>query len=129
MLLSMERRDNEPKRRDVASVYCLEASHFFPTLTHSSAGILTHTRRSPLLRPPTTLPPLPPPVFPHSNQSSVPVSHIPHHAVVHSPLFISAPREFNFCVARPRLVPVVGLFRPCEPIRCPSGCVSLPIAS
>ena len=78
-------------------------SFFYPTLTHPC----THPCHNPLLRPPTTSPPLPPPVFPYSRQSSVPVSHIHHHIAVPSPLPLSAPCEFGFCVARPRLVLLV----------------------
>ena len=102
-----ESRDVVPERRDVAPVYCLEASHniFFSLPSHTPAHTPTGTPCY-NLRPPTTSPPLPPPVVPHLRWSSVPVSHIHHHAVVPSPLPLLAPCEFGFSVALSSLVPI-----------------------
>ena len=78
---SLERRDVEPERRDVASIYCLEASHFLPysnTHLHTPLPEPTVTTFDHLAAAETTSLPLLTPVLPYS----VPVSHIHYHAVV-----------------------------------------------
>ena len=69
---------------NVATLPCFrpETLHILVLPSHSPSRTLTHPCRNPLLQIPTTEPPLPPPVFTHSRQSSAPVSRIHHHTVV-----------------------------------------------
>ena len=119
---SLERRDVEPKRHDIAPVLGQKPSHLYPTLIHPRLN----PTAPPLSPPPTSLLPSPLPALAHPHQPSATVPSLHHNFGCPNPCPCRPPLSSASLWLGPVWSPLLGLVRACGPIRCSRGRGSFP---